>query len=220
MMGVRAPGYDLRKAGLSEVRALAEAHHGYKSAGRFCVYAFGVYEDGRMVAGYAWQPPPPGAARSVCAEAPAGVLALSRMVAVPREERRLNHVSKPLRRQMAAMIDRSRWPVLVTYHDEGQGHTGHVYKCSGWRQATRRKAPVFEDSSGRRCSSYSNGASGSRGLKRCGSTWIVRWEHWACSLGGVAEHMAAGGWRREPVPGKVWRSGNQAHRWVCFKERG
>lgn len=34
-------------------------------------------------------------------------------------------VSKPLRRQMRVEIDRGRWPVLITYSDEGQGHTGH-----------------------------------------------------------------------------------------------
>jgi len=79
-----------------------------------------------VVAAYAWQPPPPGASRAVCPEAPEGVLALSRMVAVPRDERRLQHVSTPLRRQMRVLIDRGRWPVLVTYSDEGQGHTGNA----------------------------------------------------------------------------------------------
>jgi tRNA U34 5-carboxymethylaminomethyl modifying GTPase MnmE/TrmE len=63
--------------------------------------------------------------------------------ALPREERRLRHISKPLKRQMRDLIDRTRWPVLVTYSDEGQGHLGHVYKCSGWQKTTRKRAQVL-----------------------------------------------------------------------------
>ena len=94
------------------------------------------------------------------------MLALSRMVAVPREKRELRHISKPLRVQMRRRIDRTRWPVLVTYSDEGQGHTGHVYKCSGWQATERTRRPTFEDAQGRRQSSYSNGKHGGRDLVR------------------------------------------------------
>lgn len=132
--------FDQRPGTLDEVRALCEAHHGYGSAGGVSAYAFVVVERGTNIAGYAWQPPPPNAAATVCPEAPGGVLALSRMVAVPKDERELKHVSKPLREQVKKLIDRTRWPVLVTYSDEGQGHTGYVYKCSGWEATTRRRA--------------------------------------------------------------------------------
>lgn len=202
--------YDLREVPLSCVRALCERFHGYGSAGNASVYAFGVWEGNEMIAGYAWQPPPPGAARAVCPEAPQGVLALSRMVAVPRDQRRLNHVSRPLRRQMRRLIDRTRWPVLLTYSDEGQGHTGHVYKCSGWEETTRESRPYFVDGNGRRASSYSNGRHGSRALQRGGTTTIQRWEHWACGRGEAADWMTQHGWQRVPIPGKRWRSGNQA----------
>lgn len=205
--------YDLRPCSIEVVRALCEEHHGYASAGRVAVYAFAVYEDGRPVAAYAWQPPPPGAARSVCPEQPAGVLALSRMVAVPRADRRLNHVSRPLRRQMRRLIDRGRWPVLVTYHDEGQGHTGHVYMCSGWTKTTRRTAAVYVDGTGARVSRYANGREDKAGKTRQGSTVIQRWEHWACDVGSVCDHMRRSGWHRAPVIGKVWRSGAQAYSW-------
>lgn len=112
----------------------------------------------------AWQPPPPGAASAVCPEAPFGALALSRMVALPRSERALRHISKPLRQQMRRLIDRTRWPVLVTYSDEGQGHTGHVYKCSGWTPTVRSHRPIRETVDGARASSYSNGKHGGREL--------------------------------------------------------
>lgn len=210
---MRAPGYTLVPCGIETVDALCEAHHGYGGAGRVAVYAFAVVEAGRPVAAYAWQPPPPGAALSVCPEEPSAVLALSRMVAVPRSERRLNHVSKPLRRQMRSLIDRSRWPVLVTYSDEGQGHTGHVYRCSGWHPTMREVRQTYTDEGGRRASSYSGGQNRYSELTRGEPTALQRWEHWACERGCVAETMAAGGWVRVAIPGKRWRSGNQAFRW-------
>jgi hypothetical protein len=182
----RVPKFNLFDATIEDVRYLCaterdgEPLHGYGGAGGSATYAFVVREDGVNVAAWAWQPPPPGAAQSVCPEAPHGVLSLSRMVALPRDERELQHISKPLRWQMRNPngIDRTRWPVLVTYSDEGQGHSGHVYKCSGWQATTRRRVPVFETEDGVRASSYANGASGKRGLRRAGYTWIQRWEHW------------------------------------------
>lgn len=195
---------------LDEVRDLCERFHGYGSAGNAAVYSFGVFEDDALVAAYAWQPPPVGAVRAVCPEAPQGVLALSRMVAVPKDARRLKHVSKPLRAQMKREIDRTRWPVLLTYSDEGQGHTGYVYKCSGWEATTRARRPYFVDKDGRRASSYSNGRHGDRDLARGGHTFMQRWEHWACPRGDAYRWMYAHGWRRLPIPGKTWRSGNPA----------
>lgn len=205
---------DLRPATREQVLPLFEAHHGYKSLGGALTYVFAVFEDGRPVAAFAWQPPPPGAAKSVCPEEPSAVLALSRMVAVPHGERRLRHISKPLRRQMRDLIDRTRWPVLVTYSDEGQGHTGHVYKCSGWQKTTRKQAQVHEDRSGRRASCYSAGKRNTRDLVRVKNTWLQRWEHRVCLVGEARTWMARGGWARVVIPGKVWANGSQAHRWV------
>ena len=133
------------------------------------------------------------------------------MVAVPRDERRLKHISKPLRRQMNHLIDRTRWPVLVTYSDEGQGHNGFVYECSGWTKTVRSKRPVNENADGQRCSSYSNGRHGSRDLVRVGSTWIQRWENRICAVGEALNYMTDHGWARIAIPGKTWRSGAQAY---------
>jgi hypothetical protein len=206
--------YDLRPCSMDVVRGLVERHHGYGSIGNFSVYAFAVYENEAPVAAYIWQPPPPGAAKAVCPEAPQGVLALSRMVAVPRENRVLNHVSRPLRRQMKHLIDRSRWPVLVTYSDEGQGHTGHTYQCSGWKPTARAQRPFFLDEAGRRASSYANGKHGERSLQKGGMTTVQRWEHWICARGHAAAWMEEHGWRRVAVPGKIWRSGAPAYTFV------
>lgn len=209
-----APSYLLDGCELGVVRDLCERFHGYGSVGNNSTYGFAVWEDERPVAAYIWQPPAPGAARNVCPEAPHAVLALSRMVAVPREERHLRHVSRPLRRQMRVLIDRTRWPVLVTYSDEGQGHTGHVYKCSGWMPTRRSRRPVFVDKQGRRVSSYSNGKHDTSRVKRDGWTWVQRWEHWACERGMAHVWLDANGWRRVPIPGAKWRSGNQAYTYL------
>ncbi len=205
------PTFDLRRTDQKAVRALFEQHHGYKSLGQAST-CFAVFEDGRAVAAFAWQPPPPGAAKSVCPEAPAGVLSLSRMVAVPKGQRRLKHISKPLKVQMHRLIDRTRWPVLVTYSDEGEGHTGYVYKCSGWTPTTRSKADVSENETGSRVSKYSNGRRSH--AQRTGFTWIQRWEHRVCPPGAAAEWMKAAGWSRIAIEGKVWANGSQRHTWV------
>lgn len=208
------PAYDLRNATRSDVVAMFERYHGYKSLGISTTYCFAVYEDDRPVAAFVWQPPPPGAAKATCPEAPQGVLALSRMVAVPRTERVLQHISKPLRRQMRMLIDRTRWPVLITYSDEGQGHTGHVYKCSGWMPTVRSKRPVWETRGGARASSYSDGKHGRRDLIRAGFTWVQRWEHRICAPGQAAAWMRDHGWYRIALEGKTWSNGKPAYTWV------
>ena len=206
--------YDLRPCSLNVVRDLCKRFHAYGGTGNSSTYAFAVYENELPIAGYTWQPPPPGAARNVCSEMPSAVLALSRMVAVPRLQRHLKHISKPLRRQMRHLIDRGRWPILITYSDEGQGHTGHVYKCSGWQPTLKSVRPVYSDSTGKRTSTYSNGRHISSRLFRVGTTTIQRWEHWACSSGNVSDWMCKHEWFRVPVRGKTWKSGNQAYRWI------
>jgi hypothetical protein len=204
---------DIRPCALSVVAALVEKYHGYGSMGASATYAWAVYEDDQPVAAFSWQPPPVGAATSVCPEAPGGVLSLSRMVAVPRSERRLKHISKPLMVQMKRLIDRGRWPVLVTFSDEGQGHNGYVYQCSGWQKTSRAERRYWLNERGERASSYSNGRTGGRNLIPGGVTTIQRWEHWICEKGRALEWMKAAGWERRPIPNRKWKSGNQAHRW-------
>jgi hypothetical protein len=202
------PRFTIISCKRQEVLPLFEAHHGYKSLGHSLTYCFGVVEEKRIIAAYVWQPPPPGAAKGVCPEAPHAVLSLSRMVAVPKGERRLRHISKPLRYQMKWLIDRTRWPVLLTYHDEGQGHTGHVYKCSGWQPTARALRPTCQVD-GKRVSAYRNGYYGERPFS--GKTWIQRWEHRVCPQGEAHTWLENQGWQRIPIPGKVWRSGTQAY---------
>lgn len=202
---------DLRPCSRKEVQALVSEYHGYGVVGS-TGYCFGVYEEERLVAAFSWLPPPAGAAKSICPEAQFGVLALSRMVAVPKTQRKLKHISKPLKIQMNQLLDRTRWPVLVTYSDEGQGHNGFVYQCSGWEKTRRSKSHYFEDAEGRRQSKYSNGTTKNRNdlIRSAEARWIQRWEHWACEKGQAREFMETGGWERVALPGKFYTSGNPA----------
>ena len=205
--------YDIRPVKIDVVKEMCEQFHSYASAGSIATYAFAVFENEIPVVVFAWQPPPPGAAQAACPEAPEGVLALSRMVAVPKSKRQLRHISKPLRRQMKYLIDRTRWPVLITYSDEGQGHTGHVYKCSGWHPTERSKHIFYVDKEGRRASHITSEQENDRGLKQQGRTILQRWEHRICPPGTAKEWMSRNGWYRAKIPGRTWRSGNPAYCW-------
>lgn len=205
----RRVSYDLVRCDVEYVAQLVREHHPYRSVGGVsAVDVFAVVEEGKPVAAYIWRVPPPGSALAVAPGAHHGALALSRMVAVPRDERRLNHVGKPLRAQKK-LLDRGRWPVLVTYSDASCGHTGHVYRCSGWQKDAENETIFCEDEEGRRVSRYSNGRT--LDIEVAGKTTITRWVDRSCLKGEEAEHMAAAGWEVRPVPGKTWRSGNQAY---------
>ena len=206
--------YDIRECHFDDVQRLCTTYHAYKGAGRTAVVCHGVYVDGRIVAAFSWLPPPLGAAKAVAGDGAAGVLALSRMIAVPRAERpRCKHISKPLKIIMMRHLDRTRWPILITYSDESVGHTGYVYKCSGWTPTDRNQSAAYEDVVGVRASSYSNGTCRAADLTRIDDKWTQRWEHRITDRPAL-EWMEAHGWRRVAVPGKRWRSGSQAFTWI------
>lgn len=200
---------DLRECDQAVLQDMCSRYHGYGGAGRVFSYVFAVYEDGVPVASFGWKPPAPGAAKSVYSKEPGLVLSLSRMVAVPKTERRLKHISKPLKKQMKSMVDRSRWPVLVTYSDEGQGHTGYVYQCSGWKPTKRSKSYFWEDGDGNRTSVYRAGRTVNLG-RPSGVTYLQRWEHWIHPDPSWVAYCH--GWGKVAT-GKTWRNGSPAFRW-------
>ena len=205
---------DIRPVHISVVADLVARYHGYAGSGKVATYCFGVFEDERVVAAFSWNPCAPAAAKALSA-APggAGVLALTRMVAVPREQRRMQHISKALYRQTSRLIDRGRWPVLVTYSDASLGHTGHVYKCAGWQPDGARCA-VHRMVGGTRMSRYSNGRMVDARAAELVRTTITRWVLRACPVGRELEHMRSCGWHRVAKPGRVWASGAAAYTWV------
>ena len=200
------------RGSFADILPLLERYHAYKGAG--CLGDVWVCRDERRrtVAGWVWFPPPPGAALATCPTCPAAVLALSRMVAIPKAERDWQ-ISKPLRWIMLHGIDRGRWPVLLTYSDAGAGHLGTAYQASRWKRGHTVTRPVYEDEEGRRRSDYNNGKR-TEGVRRVGETQITAWTHRVCPPGQEEAHMVAHGWSRVPVPGKRWRSGSQAFTWT------
>jgi hypothetical protein len=200
-----APAYDLREITLGDAARLVEAHHAYGGAANTAVACFGVVERSQVVAAYVWMPAARAVAAKVAPSAPGAALALSRMVAVPREARDLRHVSRPLRRQMRVLLDRGRWPVLVTYSDESIGHTGHVYRCSGWQPTDRVRRPAYQDAAGRRVSSYRAGVTATDGLSRLPSIWLQRWEHRVCRVGEEADWLESHGWSYADGGRTKWR---------------
>ena len=76
-----------------------------------------------------WLPPTRSAAVSLHPDRPEGVLTLSRLVVAPHVP--TNGASFLLGRSMK-LLDRQRWPVLVTYADTNQGHTGAIYRATNW----------------------------------------------------------------------------------------
>jgi hypothetical protein len=78
-----------------------------------------------------WIPPTKTAGQAIAGEDWQGVLSCSRLVVAPEVPK--NGASFLLGRSMR-LIDRERWPVLVTYADTNQGHTGAIYKATNWRE--------------------------------------------------------------------------------------
>ena len=124
------------------VRRFHYAHGGSNTA----TYLHGLFRKGAYLEcdcrGIAWWlPPTGGAAKATYPENPAGVLALSRLVIVP--EMPTNSASFLIGRSMR-LIDRQRWPCLVTYADKWQGHNGHIYRAANWQYCGLTKPePVF-----------------------------------------------------------------------------
>lgn len=142
--------------------AIVERLHYSRSASNTSTYRHGLYRAGndalRELFGAAlWQPPTRTAAESVAGEGWRGVLCLSRLVVAP--EVPVNGASFLLGRSMK-MIDRVRWPVLLTYADTAHGHTGAIYKATNWTSLGPTSAgDVWVGASGRQ-----------RGRKRGGRT--------------------------------------------------
>lgn len=119
-----------------EAENLIRTMHYSRSCPKTSTYRHGLYavadEFFAPLMGVAlWIPPTKTAGQAIAGDDWQGVLSLSRFVIVP--EVPTNGASFLLGRSMR-QIDRKRWPVLVTYADTNQGHTGVIYKATNWRE--------------------------------------------------------------------------------------
>lgn len=139
----------------NEVLDMLREWHYSKSGPNTSTYRHGLYKSdhaplvGVCFGAALWIPPTRTAAESVAGENWRGVLCLSRLVVSP--EVPPNGASFLLGRSMK-MIDRTRWPVLLTYADTAHGHTGSIYKATNWEELGKTPAgDVWIDSQGRQC---------------------------------------------------------------------
>lgn len=134
---LNAKDWEVRAVDLTIARRLVEEYHYSGHASNTAVYLHGLFPRGAFWAydccGIAWWiPPTRSAAEATYPENWQGVLALSRLIVVPSVP--TNGASFLLGRSMR-LIDRKRWPCLVTYADTWRGHTGKIYRATNWQYA-------------------------------------------------------------------------------------
>lgn len=126
---------------LKACQQMIRRFHYSRGGSNTAVYTHGLFPRGwfwesQCVGAAWWLPPTRTAAESFDKENWRGVLALSR-VALP-DEIPKNAESFLISHSMR-LIDRERWPVLVSYADEWQGHKGTIYKACGWTECGKSK---------------------------------------------------------------------------------
>lgn len=167
-----------------EAVKLIEVWHYSKSAPNTSTYRHGLYRsvDG-CLRGEAWGValwiPPTRAAATTVANGTGwqSVLSLSRFVVDPSVPP--NGASFLLGRSML-LVDRQRWPVLLTYADPNHNHTGAIYRATNWE--CLGEVPAGDV--------WVNSAGVQRGRKRGGHTLLAR-------------EMEAAGFTRQPATPKI-----------------
>jgi hypothetical protein len=75
------------------------------------------------------------------------VLSLSRLVC---EQSAPKNTPSFLLSNGMRFIDRNRWPILITFADDWQGHVGTIYRAAGWIECGRTKPNPTYTLNGRR----------------------------------------------------------------------
>lgn len=124
----------------AECAALIREHHYAGSCANTSVYAIGLFHPDRddILGAQLWMPTTPTVARSLTRrhvptisdeDAPRRVLALSRLALVPGLPTNTASRFLALGRRL---VDRDRFPLLVTWADTNQGHDGTIYRADNW----------------------------------------------------------------------------------------
>ncbi len=141
MARIRKTDWEVSSVSIATARSLVKRIHYAGGASNTRTYLHGLFPVGefweRSCKGIAWWiPPTKDAAHATYPDNWQGVLALSRFVLVP--DLPDNAASFLLGRSIR-LIDRRRWPCLVTYADEWQGHVGTIYRATNWREVGKTK---------------------------------------------------------------------------------
>lgn len=124
----------VKPVSLEKCQSLVRSLHYSRGGSNTAVYCHGLFPreafwEAECVGVAWWLPPTRTAAESFDKELWKGVLALSRLAI--RDDIPKNAESFLIRHSMR-LIDRKRWPILVTYADTWRGHTGAIYKAAGF----------------------------------------------------------------------------------------
>lgn len=122
----------VRSIPLSVAQDLVRMHHYAKGGANTGVFVHGlICKATDEVHGVAWWLPPTRVAcESVNRDNWRGVLSLTRMVITPGTPK--NACSFLLARSVKLIRNDGRFVTLVTWADEGEGHTGGVYRAANW----------------------------------------------------------------------------------------
>jgi hypothetical protein len=148
---LHAAEYVVESIPLSMCVELVRAHHYAQGGPNTATFRHGLFhrEDHMRCLGVAWWLPPTRRAAEACWPSNwQAVLTLSRLVVAPEVPQ--NGASFLLARSVKLIRRDPRWECLVTYADEGQGHTGAIYRAANWEYAGMTGSEArWVDSAGR-----------------------------------------------------------------------
>lgn len=142
-----------------EVKAIVSLQHYSKGGSRTAtdVHTLHHRQDPFQILGVAWWlPTTKNAAISVAGDNWRRCVSLSRFTIDPSIP--TNGASFLLGQSIRILKTEGRWDVLVTWADQGQGHTGAIYKATNWElMGETEPAYRYVDSEGRMVSRKSSG---------------------------------------------------------------
>lgn len=132
---------DARKKIIGTARAMVEKYHYSGGASNTATDIHTLHRAGEPeVLGVAWWLPTTKVAAMSVSSDWRRVVALTRLVIHP--EVPSNAASFLLGAAMRQIRLEGRWTTLVTYADEGEGHTGAIYRATNWEYLGKTKPAV------------------------------------------------------------------------------
>lgn len=143
---LRKSEWEVRPCELSTAQSLVERFHYSGGGSNTRIATHGLFPKGSFweadCMGVAWWLPPTRvAAEYIAGDDWQGVAALTRLVVHP--DCPANAATFLMARSIK-LLDRKKWPFLVSFADSWRGHTGAIYRASGWvHEGTTNPSPVY-----------------------------------------------------------------------------
>jgi hypothetical protein len=130
--GLRKHDWIVRDCTLAQAKILVEHYHYSGGGSNTRTFAHGLFrkDDPDTPRGVAWWIPPTKSAALSVDENWMQVINLTRLVIEPGAP--TNAASFLLGQSMRMIEADGRYKTLLTYADEGQGHTGSIYRATNW----------------------------------------------------------------------------------------